>query len=467
MLDPWVILAIIVIGIVVLAFLSLPLFLLGLVGSESALGRWPFGLPARFSLMIVRSLRRNLVRVSLTYIAIFALVVVVTTVWSILRYMDDLMTEKANDIKVIVTEKWSASSQLPFAYASGLSAGAADPSRPDDVHPLDSMTWQIYVGTVDPAKKTRESMVFLIGLEPPKLLTMMDEVLREVSPGQRQYGLEEKQRRQLEAGVAAMLENKRAIIMGKNRLKTLDRRVGDRITLTGINYTGLDLEFEIMAELPESGRYDEIAFMNCAYLNDSLDSYARNHGSKHPRADKSLDLVWLKAANQWAYGKISGQIESSAQFHNPAVKCETLASAVATVMESYRDLIWGMRWLLSPAILVTMSLVVANAISLSVRERRTELAVLKVMGFRPGQVLLLVVGEAAAIGLASGFLSTSLCYVLVNHLLRTVNPMPMAVPTDALWWGPVLGAGTALTGSIVPAANACRVKVSEVFARVT
>src|SRR5262249_20091693 len=153
------------------------------------------------SLLMVRSLRRNLLRTSLTYLAVFVLVIVVTTVWSVLRYMDDLMTEKASDVKVIVTEKWSAgASQLPFAYANGLSSGAADPSKPDDIRPLDSMTWQIYVGTNDPAKKTRESLVFLIGLEPPKLLTMMDELLKEVSPGQRQYGLEEQQRQQLEAG---------------------------------------------------------------------------------------------------------------------------------------------------------------------------------------------------------------------------------------------------------------------------
>src|SRR5262249_49922746 len=135
--------------------------------------------------------------------------------------------------------------------------------------------------------------------------------------------------------------------------------------------------------------------------------------------------------------------------------------------ESYRDLIWGMRWLLSPAVVITMALVVANAISLSVRERRNELAVLKVMGFRPAQIMLLVLGEAVLIGLASGFLSTSIIFVMVNWLLRAVNPMPMAIPIDALWWGPMLGAGTALAGSLLPAFNACRVRVSEVFARVT
>ena len=79
----------------------------------------------------------------------------------------------------------------------------------------------------------------------------------------------------------------------------------------------------------------------------------------------------------------------------PAVKCETLSSGVASFIEPYKDLLFGVRWLLSPAILAALSLVIANAISISVRERRTEMAVLKVLGFTPLQLLLLVLSEAA------------------------------------------------------------------------
>jgi putative ABC transport system permease protein len=157
------------------------------------------------------------------------------------------------------------------------------------------------------------------------------------------------------------------------------------------------------------------------------------------------------------------------------VKCETASSGVAAFIEPYRDMIWGMRYLLAPAILVTLSLVISNSISISVRERRTELAVLKVLGFRPNQILFLVLGEAVLIGALSGFLSAALTYGIVNF------PQPYGfggikfpiaffaaflIPLDALWWGPALGAGTAFLGSVVPAMAARSVKVSEVFARV-
>jgi hypothetical protein len=39
------------------------------------------------------------------------------------------------------------------------------------------------------------------------------------------------------------------------------------------------------------------------------------------------------------------------------------------------------------------------------------------------------------------------------------------VPEEALWWGPLMGLGTALAGSLTPSLSACRIKVSEVFSR--
>src|SRR5262249_48011630 len=116
-------------------------------------------------------------------------------------------------------------------------------------------------------------------------------------------------------------------------------------------------------------------------------------------------------------------------------------------------------------------MVIAVAISISVRERRTEMAVLKVLGFSPNQVMALVLGEAVLIGASSGLFINALAYVLINQVLGgipfqiafyPVVPMPAAV----LWWGPAIGGGTAILGSLVPAWAARSVKVSEVFSKV-
>jgi len=117
-----------------------------------------------------------------------------------------------------------------------------------------------------------------------------------------------------------------------------------------------------------------------------------------------------------------------------------------------------------------MILVIANAISLSVRERRKEIAVLKVLGFGPGIIMFLVLGEAILLGSGSGMLTGGLTFEIFNTLMGGIrvfpgNP-PYPVPLDALWWGPVVGGGAALLGSLLPAWTARAVNVSEVFAKI-
>jgi putative ABC transport system permease protein len=456
----------IVMGVLMTAFVALAALFVTLFLGESVLGVVSFGRLSRFLLILFKSLRRNLLRTALTYLATFVLVLVVVMVWSVLYFLDILTSEKTRDLKVIVTEKYQAASQMPFSYAGALRDGAADPRRSLDVRPQDSMTWQFYIGTLDPVKTTREDFVFFIAMEPRKMLTIMDNLFDEFTPGQAQQSkqLRLAQQEALQDVVKEMERNKRAVIIGRERLELMKKKVGDTFTLSGINYPGIDLEFKIIAMFPE-GRYNQNAVMNRDYLNDAIDSYPKTHGGvPHALANRSLNMVWLQVSDLQSYSQLSEQIDRSGRFQNPTVKCETLSSGINTWIEGYQDMFWAMRWLLAPAILITMVLVIANAISISVRERRSEMAVLKVLGYRPIQILGLVLGEAMLIGAVSGFLSTTITYLVVNRLPHSQS-FQVWVPDSALWWGPFLGAGAAFVGSFLPAWAACRVRVSEVFAR--
>ncbi len=453
---------------ITIALALAPLFFL-LYAGEFVLKVTPLGTAGRFALLILKNLRRNVLRTTLTYLATFVLVVVVTLVWSTLYYLDLLTAEKTRDVKIIVSEKWQANGGMPISYANPLSSGAADSAHPEDIRPQDYMTWQIYIGTMDREKNTRENQVILIAMDPAKIPTILDSFLRDVDPGRSRTevgGAYAEQEKQMQAAVERMQKNKKAAIVGQTRLKEMNKQVGERFTLKGITYADIDLEFEIVGTFP-TGRFDDNAVMNRDYLNDSLDAYARSHnGHSHPMASKTLNLVWLQVRDTEEFNKISHQIERSPFLQSPPLKCETLSSGITTALEGFRDMIFAMRWLLSPAILATMTLVLANAISISVRERRLELAVLKVLGFRPLQILFLVLGEAALIGGAGGLVSVAITYFLVNDLLNTYVANPIFVPGMMLPWGGFLGAGAAILGSAFPAWSACRVRVSEVFARI-
>jgi putative ABC transport system permease protein len=267
-----------------------------------------------------------------------------------------------------------------------------------------------------------------------------------------------------------MEQDKRKIVVGIERLKAMNKKVGEWIKITSFNYTGIELECEIIGAFPD-GRYNQSAVVNRQYLNDALDKYERDKGQKHSMADKSLNLVWLRVPDLKVYARLEEQITNSPLFKTPAVKCETASSGIGAFFDAYRDLIWGMRWLLVPAVLGTMALVIANAISISVRERRTEMAVLKVLGFGPSQVMVLVLGEAILVGVVCGFISSGGTFYVVNNMIGGVK-FPVAffpafrIPIDALWWGPVIGGLTAFLGSFFPAWSARSVKVSEVFSKI-
>jgi putative ABC transport system permease protein len=415
----------------------------------------------KYLLLIAKNLRRNRTRSLLTAAGTMILVLVVSLVWSILSFLDAATTEKSANFKAIVTERWRIPSQMPFAYAESLSEGGA--RRPGDVRPIDSMTWQFFGGTLDPANRTRDNSLFAFAMQPSKIATMMDEF--DTLPR------DSEAHRQLRDVTDKLERNRRGLLLGRDRLAALGKQVGDRIKLFSINFKDIDLEFEIVGELPPS-RYDNSAFFDREYLNAAVDAYPLTHrGQKHPLADKSLNLVWLRVPNSATLRKLIEQIDSSPQFTNPAVKCETQSAGIATFLEAYRDLVWGMRWLLAPAVIVTLALVISNAISISVRERRLELAVLKVLGFPPISILGMVIGEALLLGIASGLASAGMTYWLVNHWIGGLK-FPIAffpaffIPTDALWWGVSIGGTAALAGSLLPAWSAMRVRVADVFAKV-
>jgi len=414
----------------------------------------------KFGLLILKNVRRNLLRTILTSLGTMVLVLVITLIWSVLHFLDRAMADKATNFKVIVTERWQIPSRMPFAYAASLSDAAA--TKPDDLHPKDSCTWQFYGGTLDPKNRTRENSLFFICMQPEKIPTMVDEL----------EDFEGANRAELQQLVEKMQAQRNGVLVGTGVLKRLGKEVGERMKVTSFNYKDIDLEVEIIGSPPKGTRHDMSCFMNCDYLNAAFDDYkSRNKGKAHPLADRTLGLVWLRVDSKADFERVAAQIMNSPLYANPAVKCESASSAVSTFLESLKDIFWAMRWLLAPAVLVTLSLVIANAISISVRERRMEIAVLKVLGFRPGHVLALILGEAVLIGAVSGVISAGAAHLIVNKAFGGIN-FPIAffskffIPVDAVGWGFAIGTLTAFAGAIIPAWSARSVKVADVFAKV-
>ncbi len=415
----------------------------------------------RLFLLGLKNLRRNLLRTLLTTLATIVLVFMVSLIWTVISGLDKVTQEKSKDFKLIITERWQLPSQLPMTHANYLdpaNSGFLTELRDDAGKPLyterDFMTWSFYGGTLDPAKRDPKNLVFFFAMQPQHIIPMMDE-LEDFDP----------------ALVEKMKAKPDGALLGRDKLEAIgNKRVGDRFKLTSINYKDIDLEFEVVGMLPD-GRYNQSAIMNSDYFNRELDAYRRKKGYAHPLDTKRLNLIWLRVPDRETFNRVGAIIENASAFADRPVKVETSSNGIGSFLEPYKDLLWGMKWLLVPAILIIMSLVMANAISIAVRERRMEMAVMKVLGFRPNQILQLVLGEALLVGAVAGLIAAALTYGLFNGMWGgipfRIGFFPVfRIPESVFCWGIAMGGLTAFLGSAIPAWNARSVKVSEVFSKV-
>jgi putative ABC transport system permease protein len=420
--------------------------------------------PRRLLSLMVRGLRRSMLRTSLTYLAIFVLTLVLCLIYAVLALIGTATSDKESNFKALVTHKTTIPSTMPPAYYEMFKRACLE-DLPPEMRPVngdkDIMSWSFILGTTDRVNQRKDTQVFLFALEPDKVMTMMD-------------GLDDltgQEKDDMEKACDAMAANPRAIVMSRSRLKALNVQVGQKIKLYGVNYPNLLFEFDIIGELPE-GKYEGVSFMNKEYLIKQLEAYPRDttnnpKGEAHPMMDKCINLIWVRLPTKGAFERLGQIVNDRAKFNTVPVKLETASSGIGSWLAAFKDIFWGLKYILVPAMIGIMSLVVANALSISVRERRTEMAVLKVLGFQPRHVLLLVLGEALLVGFLGGGMSALLAWVLLGGFKFQIAFFgAFFVPVNALIYGPALGMAVSFAGSIGPALSAKDVRVAEVFARV-
>ncbi len=124
------------------------------------------------------------------------------------------------------------------------------------------------------------------------------------------------------------------------------------------------------------------------------------------------------------------------------------------------------------AVTFTILLVTANTMSMAVRERRTEIAVLKTLGYPSALVMALIVSEAVLLGVLGGGLGIASSQALMWFLGRApgIKDMLAGIGLSGLALKPLiasLGFGVAVllgfAAGFVPALGAYRSKVTEML----
>jgi putative ABC transport system permease protein len=119
------------------------------------------------------------------------------------------------------------------------------------------------------------------------------------------------------------------------------------------------------------------------------------------------------------------------------------------------------------AVFFTLLLLAANTMAQSVRERTSELAVLKTLGFTGSRILALVIVESCALAAAGGLPGLAIAWWLISQGDPTGGMLPgFFLPVRAVWAGLALVVGFGLVAGIFPALQATRLRIVDALRRV-
>jgi putative ABC transport system permease protein len=118
----------------------------------------------------------------------------------------------------------------------------------------------------------------------------------------------------------------------------------------------------------------------------------------------------------------------------------------------------------------TILLVTANTMAMAVRDRRTEIGVLKTLGFTSARVMALILGEAAILGVAGGAIGMALSHIMIRALphlpfigqaVRGFRDLGLSLAVAAVGFAAALL--IAFLAGIIPAILAFRARITDLL----
>jgi putative ABC transport system permease protein len=381
----------------------------------------------RFILLLVRNLGRNKLRTSLTGMAIVVLMAIYTFTFAVTDKVNRLVGAHSSQNRLMIREKWVMPSRFPIRYVPAI----ANLEGIEDWTP-----WNFYGGYLDDAGHTVAGIA-----------TRIDN-LREMHPG-----LENLDPALLER----MQQEKDAVLMGPSTLQQMNWQVGQKFTVTSYTHPGKNLQFHVIGVLPS-----DLWSRNYFFRQDYYQEATGDH--------EDINILWVRTTDADAAKRLSGEIEQLFDNAREKLRAETESAGVGRLMGRAAALVNILNFVVV-ILLIDIVAVLANSISMTVRERRREVAILKILGFQPRFVLMMVIGEAMLVGAAGGMIGGGAAYLLAT--LNSADCLPMRIEflvefpvgLKFVFQGLLVGMLVGFVGSVIPAWSAQKISVIEAFSK--
>jgi putative ABC transport system permease protein len=337
----------------------------------------------RYLPLIVKNCWRNRRRTTLTVLSIGASLCLLGVLFAIYKafYFAEISPHQAR--RLITRNKISLAVPMPMFYLDRI-------RQVPGVEEVMASQWfqGVYKDSRDP-----KNFFARFAVEPEKIFTIRGEI--QVPEDQKK----------------AFLADRTACAIGLPIAEQHNLELGDRITIQGdIFPVNLELTVRAIFDAPENA---EVLYFHWKHLEEGL-----------PSGRQGLAGTFqILARNPDAVNQIAEAVDAT--FRNATVQTRTeTEQAFGLSFLAFLGNVKAFLLSICAAVTFTILLVSANTISMSVRERIREVGIMKTLGFTPGGILGIILGEAVLISLAGGALGL----LLAAGLCNVVRNGPVAFP---------------------------------------
>ena len=256
----------------------------------------------------------------------------------------------------------------------------------------------------------------------------------------------------------AWLADRQAAVVGADLARRFNWSIGDRVPIQGTIWQpkqGQVWEFNIAGIYEADPGVDKTQFF---FRYDYLDE-------NRQQGQGVVGWYIVKIADPGRAQQMAARFDD--MFANSAAETKTTTEKgfVEGFAKQVGD-IGAIMIAIVAAVLFTMMLVAANTMAQSVRERTSEVGVLKTLGFSNAAILLLVLAESVLIAVIGGGLGLLVAWMFVQQGDPTGGMLPIFVlPSRDVAIGAALIVGLGIVAGLLPAVTAMQLKITDALRR--
>ena len=368
--------------------------------------------------LVTRNILRRPLRTALTGATIAAAILVFASLLSVNSGVHQMIDATGNDAVVIAFERYKACppfSRLPVHYGDQI-AGMP--------HVREVMPVRFLLSSC----RTTTDLVALHGVDPEKLRQF------------RALGISE-------AEYEAFADERGAALVGRALAERYDWRVGETVSLAELR--GISFVIRGIHDAPGSSLNATI-LVDREFLEYSIDQVG-------------VATMFMVLVDDAAHvDAVSREIDATFANYPAQTRSGPERDFIANMIEDFLHMVAFSQVVAYLALFLLLG-AVANSISMSVRERLREMALLKTRGFGQGQVTAIVLAEAMLISLGAasiGLLATVLVFATGRFTIGvegyTITPH---LSTGVVALSLAAGAALGLAGALMPAIRGARLPI--------